>query len=130
MKLQSKVLHTLLATAIVFANFVCPCASASADSEVQGQQHQHQEAPADADCSHQQCPGCSSALAVSCDKSTLVSPSPHLTKLDLDDDDTQLDAVAIVQVTRPPPLTYTDQPYANIAFMAESPVRRHDLQLE
>ncbi len=130
MMLQRKVLHILLATAFVFVNLVCPCASASASSEAQGQQHQHHEAPADSDCPHKQCSDCNSALAISCEQGGLVTPSPHLTKVDLDEDDTQLDLVAISQATQLPALTSTGPPYADIAFMAESPVRRHDLQLE
>ncbi len=130
MKLQSKALHILIATAFVFVNLVCPCASVSASSEPQGQHHQHHEAPADSDCPHKQCPDCNSALAIKCEQSALATPSPHLTKVDLDDDDNQLDAVVSTQATQPLALASTGAPYADIAFMAQSPVRRHDLQLE
>jgi len=130
MMVQRKALHILIATAFVFVNLVCPCASVSASPETQGQQHQHHEAPADSDCPHKQCPDCNSALAVSCEQGALVSHSPHLTKVDLDDDDNQLDAIVTSQPARPPSYSSTGPPYPHLVFVAESPVRRHDLQLE
>lgn len=131
MMAQTRALHFLVATAFVFVNLLCPCVSVAASAQSEEQQHhQLHEMPADSDCQHQQCPDCNSEVVISGDQLALVSPSPGSYKINLDDDDAQDYADLNDAHHRPRASPPTGPPYAVIAFAADSPVRRHDLQLK
>ncbi len=133
--IAQKALHFILATTLIFVNLVCSCASAFASIESVGSvpegQNQHLEAPVNPDCPHQQCPDTHSALTCDCDQGALVSPSPSPTRVDLDNDQVQLHTTGEPSQTTWIPELPTGPPRsASFTLVPESPVRRHDLQLE
>ena len=155
MTVPKQALHLFLAATLVFVNLACACASASVsvpDNDVQLGQHQHahqaahqpeQQLPsahhvnlADAHqpCQHQytdsQCPDCSSDLAIGCDKNTLDLQLSKLSKLGHGDDSGQTPVLSPVPYLPLPVPISTGPPVQAMAFIADSPVRRHDRQLK
>ena len=154
MILPKSILHLFLAATLVFVNLACPCGSASASmsmngaiptsialSVVEDQHSQHRQVQESAtldqaqnDCPHEftdnQCPDCTSYLAVSCDDSALTLPASKLVKVGPDDDSGQM--LASLPLTfLPLPVPISTRPvHRATAFFAESPVQRHDRQLK
>ena len=156
MILPKSILHLFLAATLVFVNLACPCGSASASMSMNGaipisielavvedqhSQHQHRQVQESAtldqaqnDCPHEftdnQCPDCTSYLAVSCDDSALTLPASKLVKVGPDDDSGQM--LASLPLTfLPLPVPISTRPvHRATAFFAESPVQRHDRQLK
>lgn len=154
MIVPKSILHLFLAATLVFVNLACPCGSASASmsmngaiptsialSVVEDQHSQHRQVQESAtldqaqnDCPHEftdnQCPDCTSYLAVSCDDSALTLPASKLVKVGPDDDSGQM--LASLPLTfLPLPVPISTRPvHRATAFFAESPVQRHDRQLK
>ena len=154
MIVPKSILHLFLAATLVFVNLACPCGSASASmsmngaiptsialSVVEDQHSQHRQVQESAtldqaqnDCPHEftdnQCPDCTSYLAVSCDDSALTLPASKLVKVGPDDDSSQmLASLPLAFLPLPVPVS-TRPPHQAAAFFAESPVQRHDRQLK
>ncbi len=150
MNVPKSVLHLFLAATLVFVNLACPCASASASpvANVTGEgmhaQHQMHGSGAGLDqaqqvdqaqnqCPHEftdnQCPDCSSALAMSCDESALTMPTSKLLKIEPDDSSVQIASIPPYYLPMPVPISAGSPPQA-IAWEIESPVQRHDRQLK
>lgn len=150
------ILHLFLAATLVFVNLACPCGSASASMSMNGatptsielsvvedqhSQHQHRQGQESAtldqaqnQCPHEftdnQCPDCTSYLAVSCDDSALTLPASKLVKVGPDGDSSQmLASLPLAFLPLPVPIS-TRPPHQATAFFAESPVQRHDRQLK
>ena len=154
MIVPKSILHLFLAATLVFVNLACPCGSASASmsmngaiptsialSVVEDQHSQHRQVQESAtldqaqnDCPHEftdnQCPDCTSYLAISCDDSALTLPASKLVKVGPDDDSGQM--LASLPLTfLPLPVPISTRPvHRATAFFAESPVQRHDRQLK
>ena len=154
MIVPKSILHLFLAATLVFVNLACPCGSASASMSMNGaiptsialavvedQHSQHRQVQESAtldqaqnDCPHEftdnQCPDCTSYLAVSCDDSALTLPASKLVKVGPDDDSGQM--LASLPLTfLPLPVPISTRPvHRATAFFAESPVQRHDRQLK
>ena len=154
MIVPKSILHLFLAATLVFVNLACPCGSASASmsmngatptsielSVVEDQHSQHRQVQESAtldqaqnDCPHEftdnQCPDCTSYLAVSCDDSALTLPASKLVKVGPDDDSGQM--LASLPLTfLPLPVPISTRPvHQATAFFAESPVQRYDRQLK
>lgn len=154
MIVPKSILHLFLAATLVFVNLACPCGSASASmsmngaiptsvalSVVEDQHSQHRQVQESAtldqaqnDCPHEftdnQCPDCTSYLAVSCDDSALTLPASKLVKVGPDDDSGQMLA-SLPLAFLPLPVPVSTRPaHQAAAFFAESPVQRHDRQLK
>ena len=156
MIVPKSILHIFLAATLVFVNLACPCGSASASMSMNGatptsielsvvedqhSQHQHRQGQESAtldqaqnQCPHEftdnQCPDCTSYLAVSCDDSALTLPASKLVKVGPDGDSGQmLASLPLTFLPLPVPIS-TRPPHQAAAFFAESPVQRHDRQLK
>ena len=156
MAVPKSILHLFLAATLVFVNLACPCGSASASMSMNGapptsielsvveeqhSQHQHRQGQESAtldqaqnQCPHEftdnQCPDCTSYLAVSCDDSALTLPASKLVKVGPDADSGQMLASLPLAFLPPPVPISTRLLHQATAFFVESPVQRHDRQLK
>jgi len=112
--------------------------TSTALSAVEGQHSQVQESAALDQSQNQsphvftenQYPDCTPYLAISCDDSALTLPASKLVKVGPDDNSGQiLASLPLSFLPLPVPIS-TSPPHQAIAFIAQSPVQRHDLQLK
>ncbi len=136
-------LHFLAAASFVFVNLVCPCVPANASQIVPTDNHTSYVEPAPVSCHeqsvvdsippHQECPECLSVLAISCEEQTPAVPAApvHLVS-----DESPEHSIATSLVAGQPLPVFTAAfvaamlPDCQRTDLVDSPVRRHDLQLE
>ena len=143
MALYKQALHFLAAASFVFVNLVCPCVPANASQVLPTDSvAAHAEAAA-ANCHeqpvvdprppHQECPECSSVVAINCEEQAPVVPGAPVNLVP--DGSNEHSAAGTVEAALPlplftPALASVILPDGQWVDLTDSPVRRHDLLLE